>query len=198
MSRTKNPERTPEPYYMRGGFECIDIMRAIATPDEFQAFCRLTAFKYLYRLGAKDDPEREIKKAMDYTQWLYESIRDETEVLSTELEAEAQIVVTSCSNCPFLGVGTGDNVIHKHCAFPADHMPPSPPSGVPRYVLSAPSTQPPSSRDITSAVQQQHEPSSPLRCPLRLVSARITGNFGTPSVPAPDPQPCQSEDEDAF
>lgn len=65
--------RTPVAHYQRGGIECIDAMKAISTPAEFQAFCRLTAFKYLWRLGEKDDPAREAKKAADYMRWLEQS-----------------------------------------------------------------------------------------------------------------------------
>jgi uncharacterized protein with ATP-grasp and redox domains len=68
--------RTPVNHYMRGGVECIDVMRAISSPKEFQAHCRLTAFKYLYRLGEKDDPLREAKKAEDYVRWLRMSLEE--------------------------------------------------------------------------------------------------------------------------
>jgi len=66
--------RTPVEHYIRDGIECIDVMRAISTPEEFQAHCKLTAFKYLYRLGQKDDPAREVKKAQDYLMWLRQSL----------------------------------------------------------------------------------------------------------------------------
>jgi len=68
--------RTPVQHYMRGGIECIDAMKAISTPAEFQAFCRLTAFKYLWRLGEKDNPAWEAKKANDYTRWLEQSLAE--------------------------------------------------------------------------------------------------------------------------
>jgi hypothetical protein len=68
--------RTPVDHYMRGGLECIDAMKAISTPAEFQAFCRLTAFKYLWRLGEKDNPAKENKKAQDYLRWLAQSLED--------------------------------------------------------------------------------------------------------------------------
>lgn len=69
--------RTPVDHYMRGGVECIDVMRAVSTPEGFQAHCHLTAFKYLYRLGEKDDPIREVKKARDYLMWLQQSLEEE-------------------------------------------------------------------------------------------------------------------------
>ena len=67
MSKT---DRDPVKHYMRGGIECITAMRAISTPEEFRGYLRLTAFKYLWRLGEKDLPAREAKKARDYITWL--------------------------------------------------------------------------------------------------------------------------------
>jgi hypothetical protein len=67
-------KKDPVPHYMRGGFECIEVMRAISTPEEFAAHCRLTALKYLWRLGEKDDPAKEAKKAEDYVRWLRETL----------------------------------------------------------------------------------------------------------------------------
>lgn len=69
--------RTPVDHYMRGGVECVDVMRAVSTPEGFQAHCHLTAFKYLYRLGEKDDPIHEVKKARDYLMWLQQSLEAE-------------------------------------------------------------------------------------------------------------------------
>ncbi len=67
-------ERDPVDHYMRGGLECIDAMRAISTPEEFRGYLKLTAFKYLWRLGQKDLPEKEAKKAKDYITWLHEEL----------------------------------------------------------------------------------------------------------------------------
>lgn len=61
---------------MRGGIECIDAMRAVSTREEFVAHCRLTALKYLWRLGEKDDPSKELKKAEDYIRWARERLEE--------------------------------------------------------------------------------------------------------------------------
>lgn len=66
--------RDPVPHYQRGGLECIDAMRAISTPEEFRGYLKLTAFKYLWRLGEKDLPVKEAKKAKDYITWLHEEL----------------------------------------------------------------------------------------------------------------------------
>lgn len=62
------------PHYVRGGHECIDVIRAISTREAFVEHCRLTAFKYLWRLGEKDDPAKELKKAEDYVRWARERL----------------------------------------------------------------------------------------------------------------------------
>lgn len=66
--------RDPVDHYMRGGLECIDAMKAISTPEEFRGYLRLTALKYLWRLGEKDCPAKEAKKAKDYITWLYNEL----------------------------------------------------------------------------------------------------------------------------
>ena len=53
-------------HYKRGDIECIDAIRACMTPEEFRGFCKGTAMAYLWRLGEKDAPEQEAKKAAWY------------------------------------------------------------------------------------------------------------------------------------
>lgn len=53
-------------HYTSGGIECIDAMRAIATPEEIAAHCRLTAFKYLWRAGKKGPAAEDFRKAAWY------------------------------------------------------------------------------------------------------------------------------------
>lgn len=57
-------------HYNYGKIECIDALRELATVAEFRGFLRLNAIKYLWRLGRKDDPVQELKKAMWYTDLL--------------------------------------------------------------------------------------------------------------------------------
>lgn len=72
-----NEKRDPVAHYMRGGLECIDAMKAIATREEFRGYLKLTAFKYLWRIGQKDLPEREAKKALDYVKWLHAELAED-------------------------------------------------------------------------------------------------------------------------
>ena len=58
-------------HYVTDGIECIEAMKVISTPEEFQGYLRLTALKYLWRLGKKDASVKEAKKALDYITWLH-------------------------------------------------------------------------------------------------------------------------------
>lgn len=53
-------------HYKIGGIETIDYMQAKSTPEEFVGHLRLTALKYLSRVGSKDDALQEYKKAQWY------------------------------------------------------------------------------------------------------------------------------------
>jgi hypothetical protein len=54
------------PHYTSGNIECIDAMQAASTGDEFKAFCRLNAMKYIWRAGKKWDYREDINKAIWY------------------------------------------------------------------------------------------------------------------------------------
>ena len=58
------------PDHYKGDIECIDALRAALTPEEFQGYLKGTAIAYLWRLGKKDAPEQEAKKALWYVTWL--------------------------------------------------------------------------------------------------------------------------------
>jgi len=65
--RTNLPKDKINPdHYQKGGIEAIDVMKAVSTPQEFRAYLRLTAMKYLYRLDSKDEPITNAKKAQWY------------------------------------------------------------------------------------------------------------------------------------
>lgn len=70
-------KRDPVGHYIRGGLECIDVIKAISTEEEYRGYLRLSAVKYLWRLGEKDDPAKEAKKAEDFVRWLKESLEEQ-------------------------------------------------------------------------------------------------------------------------
>ena len=60
----------PKHYKSAGGIEAIQAMEAFSTLDEFRGHLKLTALKYISRLGLKDDESQEIGKAMWYLEKL--------------------------------------------------------------------------------------------------------------------------------
>ena len=57
-------------HYNRGSVECIDAIKAQLTPDEWRGYLRGQIAKYNWRLGAKDDPQREAGKLLFYARML--------------------------------------------------------------------------------------------------------------------------------
>jgi hypothetical protein len=57
-------------HYTVGGIETIDYMVAKSTPEELTGYLRLSALKYLSRVGHKDDALQEYKKAQVFLGWL--------------------------------------------------------------------------------------------------------------------------------
>jgi len=62
------------PHYMVGGIETIDYMKAKSTKEEFLGHLRLTAIKYLSRVGHKGDALEDYKKAQWYLNRLVKEI----------------------------------------------------------------------------------------------------------------------------
>ena len=52
-------------HYCTGKYECIDVMLEVFGKEAVQNFCRLNAFKYLYRSDRKNGIE-DINKALWY------------------------------------------------------------------------------------------------------------------------------------
>lgn len=69
----EEPERSSDPvnhpdHYNQHPMECIDVLRVLLTPEEFDGFCRGNAIKYRWRAGAKEgeSAERDLAKAAWY------------------------------------------------------------------------------------------------------------------------------------
>lgn len=63
-------------HYKAGGIETIDYMQAKSSREEFIGHLRLTALKYLSRVGHKDDALQEYKKAQWYINRLVTFLED--------------------------------------------------------------------------------------------------------------------------
>ena len=60
-----NDPVTHPAHYCTGKYECIEVMTEVFGVEAVQAFCRLNAFKYLFRSERKNGVE-DIKKANWY------------------------------------------------------------------------------------------------------------------------------------
>lgn len=58
-------------------YECIKVLKAWLNADEYRGFLKGNAIKYLCRLGKKDEPAKEIEKAVWYLNSLKESYAEE-------------------------------------------------------------------------------------------------------------------------
>lgn len=59
-------------YYSNGKVECIDVVEQLYdehTNDAFIDYNRFQAFKYLWRLGKKDDVLKELQKAKTFIEF---------------------------------------------------------------------------------------------------------------------------------
>lgn len=78
VSNDKLQDAINPSHYKHNGIETIDYMKAVSTDDEFKGHLRLTAIKYISRLGKKDCPKQEIKKAIWYLNKLLEQYEAES------------------------------------------------------------------------------------------------------------------------
>lgn len=64
MSKNFDPVKQPE-HYTSGKYECWDVMEDVFGVDEMKAFCRLCAFKYIWRSERKNGVQ-DLEKARVY------------------------------------------------------------------------------------------------------------------------------------
>lgn len=65
MNNNKEMVNSPS-HYNQGNIECIDAMVSAFGEYSTAEFCKINAFKYLWRLGHKDDETQEIGKIKWY------------------------------------------------------------------------------------------------------------------------------------
>lgn len=74
-SKTSNMVNHPS-HYKGNKFECIDVILDTFSKEEVEAFCKLNAFKYLYRANKKNGME-DMKKAEWYIKKYNELTKEE-------------------------------------------------------------------------------------------------------------------------
>ena len=66
-SETENDVVNHPSHYTQGGIECIDAMKSAFGADELAVYCKIAAFKYIWRCELKNGSE-DVKKAIWYLQ----------------------------------------------------------------------------------------------------------------------------------
>lgn len=66
MDKTERNSVDHPAHYSPGKLECIDVMEDVFGASETMAFCKLCAFKYLYRAEHKGRASEDIDKAIWY------------------------------------------------------------------------------------------------------------------------------------
>jgi len=63
--KASDPVNHPE-HYTSGEFECFDVMKDVFGKEAFAQYCKLNAFKYLWRAHNKGKEIEDIRKAIVY------------------------------------------------------------------------------------------------------------------------------------
>ena len=64
-------------HYKAGKMEAIDVMEAFSSQTELRGHLKLTALKYILRLGKKDNEVQEIGKAIWYLNRLKDTYKEQ-------------------------------------------------------------------------------------------------------------------------
>lgn len=60
-------------HYDSGGIPTINILKAKMSHEEYNGFCKGNVYKYLTRSAHKGHELQDLRKALDYLQWLIDS-----------------------------------------------------------------------------------------------------------------------------
>lgn len=110
----------PSHYCRPGRKECIDEMIDLYGIEATEQWCRMTAYKYHYRMGLKDDPAQEIGKAEWYERKADE-LRKRTFEENRQRKSNAIATMTLIILMIILvaGVVLGNTVVHIAIAIGA-------------------------------------------------------------------------------
>ena len=63
-------------HYLKGGLECIQVIKAQLTPEQYKGYLYGNVIKYMWRWQDKNG-EEDLRKAEHYLQWLREEAQNE-------------------------------------------------------------------------------------------------------------------------
>ena len=62
-------------HYLKGGLECIQVIKAQLTPEQYKGYLYGNVIKYMWRWQDKNG-EEDLRKAEHYLQWLREEVEN--------------------------------------------------------------------------------------------------------------------------
>ena len=75
MPESSNPDNVNRPkHYLKGGLECIQVIKAQLTPEQYKGYLYGNVLKYMWRWTDKNGLE-DLRKAAKYLEWLQEEVK---------------------------------------------------------------------------------------------------------------------------
>ena len=74
MPESSKPDNVNHPkHYLKGGLECIQVIKAQLTPEQYEGYLYGNVIKYMWRWKEKNGLE-DLRKAAHYLMWLQEEV----------------------------------------------------------------------------------------------------------------------------
>ena len=75
MPESSKPDNVNHPkHYCKGGLECIQVIKAQLTPQQYEGYLYGNVLKYMWRWPEKNGIE-DLRKAAHYLMWLQEEVK---------------------------------------------------------------------------------------------------------------------------
>lgn len=75
MPESSKPDNVNRPkHYLKGGLECIQVIKAQLTPEQYKGYLYGNVLKYMWRWQDKNGLE-DLRKAAKYLEWLQEEVK---------------------------------------------------------------------------------------------------------------------------
>ena len=75
MPESSKPDNVNHPkHYLKGGLECIQVIEAQLTPQQYEGYLYGNVLKYMWRWPDKNGLE-DLRKAAKYLEWLQEEVK---------------------------------------------------------------------------------------------------------------------------
>ena len=75
MPESSKPDNVNHPkHYCKGGLECIQVIKAQLTPQQYEGYLYGKVLKYMWRWLDKNGLE-DLRKAAHYLMWLQEEVK---------------------------------------------------------------------------------------------------------------------------